>query len=344
MAIELKNPKICIYAPNIHSGGGAVLLTEMIRSILFSGLKVILVVDDRFECNLNRDIEVIRVRPSILARIKSEIIINQYLEGCCLTIFFGNLPPVRQVNSRSVLYVQNRFLVDGFALKSFANHPSRFRLWCEAVWLRLFHKNVDQLIVQTPSMKRLTSTALKREPFVLPFMSTIPKVQIKKGSQTSTRDFIYVASGELHKNHQRLIEAWEILYSDGVKARLLLTLPNSDFDRLKSGVEISKNIVNLGKKSTSELYKVYNRRPVLIYPSFVESFGLPLSEADKFGLDVIAAERDYVRDVLNPVETFDPESAISIARAVKRYLGVGDVKKVSEDILMSLKRVGLIDV
>ena len=36
---------------------------------------------------------------------------------------------------------------------------------------------------------------------------------------------------------------------------------------------------------------------------------------------MLAAELDYVRDILDPVETFDPNSPVSIARAVKRYLG-----------------------
>ena len=37
-------------------------------------------------------------------------------------------------------------------------------------------------------------------------------------------------------------------------------------------------------------------------------------------------ELDYVRDILDPAETFDPNSAISICRAVKRFLKVIDKK------------------
>jgi glycosyltransferase involved in cell wall biosynthesis len=60
---------------------------------------------------------------------------------------------------------------------------------------------------------------------------------------------------------------------------------------------------------------------VLIYPSLFESFGLPLLEARQAGLPIIAAELDYVRDIVEPVVSFDPESALSIARAVMRYQG-----------------------
>ena len=58
----------------------------------------------------------------------------------------------------------------------------------------------------------------------------------------------------------------------------------------------------------------------MIFPSTSESFGLPLIEATHAGLPILASELDYVRDVCSPVQTFDPTSPVSIARAVKRFL------------------------
>jgi glycosyltransferase involved in cell wall biosynthesis len=57
-----------------------------------------------------------------------------------------------------------------------------------------------------------------------------------------------------------------------------------------------------------------------LFPSLGESFGLPLIEAQAMGLPILAAELDFVRDVCAPVETFDAQSAVSIARAVRRFL------------------------
>jgi glycosyltransferase involved in cell wall biosynthesis len=59
----------------------------------------------------------------------------------------------------------------------------------------------------------------------------------------------------------------------------------------------------------------------LIYPSILESYGLPLLEARAAGLPLITGELDYVRDIVDPEETFDPASPLSIARAVKRFMG-----------------------
>ena len=55
--------------------------------------------------------------------------------------------------------------------------------------------------------------------------------------------------------------------------------------------------------------------------SFVESFGMPLIEAKQLGLAIVAAELDYVRDVVTPIETFNPNSSVSIFLSVLRYLG-----------------------
>jgi glycosyltransferase involved in cell wall biosynthesis len=81
-------------------------------------------------------------------------------------------------------------------------------------------------------------------------------------------------------------------------------------------------IFNLGTLTYSEIHSLYKRSNATIYPSKLESLGLPLIEARDAGLPIIASELDYVRDILNPEQSFDPESPISIARAVKRQLGL----------------------
>ena len=78
--------------------------------------------------------------------------------------------------------------------------------------------------------------------------------------------------------------------------------------------------MNLGKVPSADIPALYKSSSALIFPSKVESFGLPLIEATQMGLPVLASELDYVRDVIEPVETFNPESPVSIARAVRRFL------------------------
>ena len=71
---------------------------------------------------------------------------------------------------------------------------------------------------------------------------------------------------------------------------------------------------------------MYLNSKAFIYPSKEEFLGLPLIEASNFNLPILAPELDYVRDILDPIETFDPNSAMSIKRALKRFLGIYEEK------------------
>lgn len=86
--------------------------------------------------------------------------------------------------------------------------------------------------------------------------------------------------------------------------------------------QYSLNITNLDNLSHQDVLAFYKKVDALIYPSTFESFGLPLIEARQAGLPILAPELDYVRDLVDPEQTFDPASPISISRAVKQFIGV----------------------
>jgi glycosyltransferase involved in cell wall biosynthesis len=147
-------------------------------------------------------------------------------------------------------------------------------------------------------------------------------------------DFIYVASGEAHKNHKNLVQAWVELARQGVYPSLCLTVSQRAFPAVAELISremqcYNLRIDNLGLVMGEELINLYEKSTALIYPSILESFGLPLIEAKNAGLKIVSSELDYVRDILDPEESFDPKSPISIARAVKRSLKLDGNKFVS---------------
>jgi glycosyltransferase involved in cell wall biosynthesis len=192
---------------------------------------------------------------------------------------------------------------------------------------------VDEFVVQTPTMKSLLENKINgRVPVrILPFVADpsgyYHKLLHPIAENDWSYDFVYVASGESHKNHDTLIEAWCLLAREGLLPSLCLTLDKIRFPALCDQIEEIKkisavNIINLGVLDPSEVLQLYARSHAAIYPSKLESFGLPLIEARQAGLPILASELDYVRDVVDPEQTFDPDSPMSIARAVKRFLGV----------------------
>ncbi len=146
-------------------------------------------------------------------------------------------------------------------------------------------------------------------------------------SEISEKKFIYISSGDIHKNHLRLLGAWELLANESLYPKLFLTLNNKQdielldvINEMRSRLPVK--IENLGALNHEQSIAAYKSADVLIFPSLIESFGLPLIEATNANLPIIASELDFVRDLVIPVQTFDPLSVKSIARAVKRFLGV----------------------
>lgn len=321
-----------IHATNVHQGGGRFLLAAMLN-ILPSSMKSILSLDNRMPIpeGMAHSVQIKRVKPTLLQRFLAEKWLARSVTPEDIVLCFGNLPPLFKLRGRALVFVQNRYLIDDVRLSEFS-FKVRLRLAIERLWLSTKMGHVDEFVVQTPTMKRLLEkrSAGKIPVRILPFLAdlggysrTVPQpVMLEK----KDFDFVYVASGEPHKNHRRLIEAWHLLAIEGLFPTLCLTLSETDSTDLCRWIDENKikhglKVENLGLLPHDQVKQLYRRVGALIYPSTFESFGLPLIEARQAGLPVLAAETDYVRDVLDPEQSFDPQSAMSIARAVKRHLG-----------------------
>ena len=322
-----------IHATNVHQGGGRSLL-EAIFNALPSGMKLILSLDSRMPLpeGITQEVQVKRVEPSIVHRFLAERWLADNVASGAVVLCFGNLPPLFKLRGHTVVFVQNRYLIENISLNGFPLRV-RLRLAIERLWLSKRLTNADEFVVQTPTMKRLMEIKTRgRVPVsVLPFVADprgyTRSLSQKKDQKDIDYDFVYVASGEPHKNHRRLIDAWCLLTEEGLFPSLCLTLDEIRFPELCRLIDEMRyrygvKVTNAGGLPHHDVLELYKKSMAAIYPSTFESFGLPLIEARQAGLPVLASELDYVRDVLDPEQTFDPESAVSIARAVKRFLGL----------------------
>lgn len=317
-------PKLFVHAINVHQGGGAVLLCDLLRAIpldveAVAHLDARMVVPD----NLPDHVYVERVEPTLLGRFAAERRLVCKVAPEDQVLCFGNLPPLFRLSGEAVVFLQNRYLVDPCAPLGALPLKQRIRLLLERAWLRGCRHNASRYIVQTPSMQRMAAQQLGVLVSCAPFVPAGVLGQVDRRTEQQF-DFLYVASGEAHKNHAVLIEAWGMLADDGLFPSLALTLAPEAAPNLCATVAqaaaLGLRIQNVGVLPHDRLLAMYRTSGALIYPSSFESFGLPLIEARQTGLPVLAPELDYVRDVTDPDETFDPRSPISIARAVRRYL------------------------
>jgi glycosyltransferase involved in cell wall biosynthesis len=325
--------RLFVLAANVHRGGGRTLLDALLQAPLPQGATVY--IDERMPLpeGLNAAVGIVRVRSSLAGRWRAERDLAAAVGTADTVLCFGNLPPLFRVAGRVVLFVQNRLLIDHVDLGPFPP-GTRLRLMFERLWLRRRARTVDEFIVQTSSMQRTLERYLLRigarpgrSVRVMPFMAAAAPHPMPpaRGGDGTVYDFVYVSSGDAHKNHRRLVEAWIVLARGGHFPSLALTVDPAWFPDLCAWIEDRKRehglrIDNKGALPHSDVCDLYRVSGALIFPSTLESFGLPMIEARNAGLAILAPELDYVRDILDPDQVFDPESAISIARAVKRHL------------------------
>jgi glycosyltransferase involved in cell wall biosynthesis len=325
--------RLVFYAPNIRQGGGATLLAALLSTPVFNVSRVA-IVDERFPipAETPRDVIIRRVQPGTFARIKADFGLRTTVLPDDVVICLGNLPPLLRLRGKTVLFLQNRLLVDGGALEGW-RAVARFKLYAGRIWLRHRLTNADVMVVQTPTMRRLVKSSLGVDAEIWPFAPPLHKSETRSAQNNRKFDFLYVSSGEPHKNHVRLIEAWRLLAHDQLRPHLCVTLSERDHPQLCEKISIAcesdnLRITNVGLQSREHIEGLYNQATAFLYPATLESFGIPLLEATAAGLPIIASEADYVRDLVVPAQTFDPLSAISIARAVKRFLNYPDDRTV----------------
>ena len=323
---EARFKRIIVYAPNIR-GGGAILLQSLIednikinQTIFITDLSHSFV--DHLSIN-KTNIKVIHCSN----RIQSELRLKKIATKSDLVLCFSNIPPILRIPSKVKIFIQNRFLLDRHARKNLHLLTKiKINILKAILSVRLIPEY--SFIVQTYSMKSLLEDFLKRDFVidVLPFAQNIPIYSGDKNNYKTKNTFFYPSSFLPHKNHINLIKAWDIMVSDGMEPKLYLTISDSEFESIirisKVSQKLKKFIILLGSIDIDTSYEYYHKTCYLIFPSYCESFGMPLIEAKKFGNKVIASELDYVRDIIIPDETFDPSSPKSIARAVKRVLNI----------------------
>jgi glycosyltransferase involved in cell wall biosynthesis len=312
---------LIIHAPNVHQGGGRALLVPLLAAADAAATRAIL--DSRLDMpvGIARSLVAMRVPPTLIGRLLGERELVTLARPGDTVLCFGNLPPLFKPAGRVILFLQNRYLVGSRDLSGFST-GQRLRITLERRWLRTRLPGVAEVVVQSPSVAREIEAELGVAAKVLSFL---PDDFVARQRPDVRYDFLYVASGEPHKNHRTLIAAWKLLAREGFRPSLCLTLdPAGASDLLAwirqeaEGAEL--RVENAGNMDRARLQRLYTESKALIYPSLFESLGLPLVEAATLGLPVLAPELDYVRDVVVPAQTFDPTSATSIARAVRRHL------------------------
>ena len=148
---------LVLYAPNVHTGGGFVLLRSLLAA--WRGVVPLTAFLDsraRERLELPQGIKVSWVVASLNSRLKAEFGLRKAAGASDTVLCFHGLPPLLPSVARVVVFQQNRNLLGINALSQFA-WKTRLRLTCERFISRAFRRRVSEYVVQTSDAASLAA-------------------------------------------------------------------------------------------------------------------------------------------------------------------------------------------
>ncbi len=137
-----------------------------------------------------------------------------------------------------------------------------------------------------------------------------------------SRFLFYPAHCWPHKNHQRLIEAFQMVEAE-LPADIQLVLTGKQFDerhearQLIEAENLRARVVHLGYRSPLEIQALYSSAHALVFPSLFEGFGMPVAEAIIADCPVACSNTTSLPEIAGDAAVyFDPQSTKGIARAL----------------------------
>ena len=299
----------------INNSGGLVLLNYLIDEIELHGIPATYLIDSRNKTlyeNIDAD-RIIRLEASLRSR---HTFYNENQKKYFKVLCFGNIaPPFKLTVPHVYTYLHQLFYID--ASHSKKRSLALVKFWLKQRYFKTLASHSNLFIVQSDHMADLLLERFKGKlkVEVLPFY----KIDgFAESSKKKSKDFVYISNANPHKNHQILLDAWQIVNASEPETKLHLTVSKKMYPELSRKMDglSSKNVINHGLIPKEEVRELLRENKYMVYPSLAESFGLVLIEAAEAKSVILAPDLPYVYSVIEPSITFDPCSAETIADAM----------------------------
>ncbi|KAF1066229.1 MAG: Glycosyltransferase Gtf1 [Pseudomonas citronellolis] len=141
--------------------------------------------------------------------------------------------------------------------------------------------------------------------------------------------YLMVSTIEPRKNHVYLLEAFERLWAEGSEARLCIIGKigwkcEALIHRIRRHPQRNRRLFMFNELNDRGLEYAYAHSRALVFPSFVEGFGLPLVEAMQRGLPAMASDIPVFREIGGEfLAYFDLQDPRSLTALVQRFEAEG---------------------
>lgn len=273
------------------------------------------------------------VKKNILYRLYFENVYVQKLlkeSSYDLVLSLQNIR-LKRTKLKQIIYVHQAIPFSDYSLK---DESIFHRLYLEVIKKRIFSSinKADRIIFQNHWMKNQCVKQLgvnSSRISVARLSHNIPITYYRGNNYLNYRNvFFYPATAEMkYKNHMVVLEAGKILKEQGYNNYKIIFTIREDENKytnqlFKYSLEHNLNVDFIGFINKNEVFEYY-LNSTLIFPSFVETVGLPLLEAKELLAPIIASDYQYAKDTLGDysnVAYFDPKSAVELSEIMKTII------------------------
>ena len=333
-----------ISAVNIRKGGTLTILRECLSYLsgLAGGYKVVALVHDRSLCDFP-GIEYIEMPDTVkswgrrlwceyvtMKRISSELA-EKYGSKVYLWLSLHDTTPNVDAE-RQAVYCQTSFPFLKWKLRDFRMDFKipLFALFTRYAYRVNVHRN-DRLVVQAQWLRDGLGKMLgvnSGKFIVAPVKSKLDAEIVNVPSAGGPFTFLYPASGDCHKNFETLCEAARLLEKEvgDDKFEVVLTLNGREnrYTRwLKKRWGNVRSVKWNGIMSRDELFGYYGTADCLVFPSRIETWGLPISEFMPTGKPMLVSDLAFGHETTagaKAVGFFNPESPKDLKDAMLKLI------------------------
>lgn len=190
-------------------------------------------------------------------------------------------------------------------------------------------KKADRVIVQTNWMKEQCINQLNVNDKNVVIVPPVVKIDVQKTfieTKKSLTTFFYPASGVIFKNHKLIIDTCLKLKEEGINEyKFIFTLKGNENKNIsKLYNEVQDNLLPvefIGSLTREEVFEYYSKS-ILIFPSLIETVGLPLIEARVHNAPIIALSNETNREILDGYKNvaFFLNNSTDLAQLINRHI------------------------
>ncbi len=325
---------LVVSAVNLVDGGTAEILRQCLHaSSSLSGWRVTALVHDAKVVGVDgiNYIERPDIKPSWLRRLWFEYVecraIAEKLQPDFWLSLHDMTPDLGRTRSKipQAVYCHNAMIFYRLPIREILFEPVLALFKWAYRWIYGFHISRNQAVIVQQNWIR---TEFERRYGCTNVVVAYPGVAAQSGVARVFRGqrFFYPSLPRAFKNFEVLLTAWEILCQDpDWQGELTVTVESAGNRYSRSLIKRFGNLRNVrfvGRLTPADVQHTYTQSDCLVFPSKLETWGLPISEAKTAGLFILAADLPYAHETVGDyqgAEFFDPEDPNRLAVLMRNF-------------------------